>query len=690
MQASEEVSDDILSYLMENGGESDSSFLDVDSLADNLRGDTDCDLELLDSTADGDKEQRIIEPISPSVKSCFSSRRLEWDSAADVGYINDENFPCFDKKKSRLSAIEKIALSSSASKLCFGKEDEDDHSRALMAKIDLLLGRSKRNIQLSAWSSIDSCTGSINTVIQSEGKPRVATKSLSASGEIENARLVGVQQPASSSDSKIKTDIVPTKFLDPVAQVEYYDLSRKNSVQETKSAETQTSLNYSDSARTRDSQSVPSKNKMTKYNKALQHSNVGSGSPRQASSRSKSNSSISEETARQRRITKDKDPISPFYGNPPNVPSPNCEPAPTAVDEDCRSDFVMYSRQLHHHRLQAKPKPCEELRVKLGLKEHLESLKHYVMQLEETWNFLNYSVPKSRTLSSAGYNLRHNLSRSLSLPSRTPSPNHHPHASINSSTLKSERSFEIERLNLNDTESEMTVKETVAPAKSKCCSHCSLRKKKIAKVTNVTPEMTTERHSSNRTDADPNRHRTSAVHNQGHYRESASHDQDRPRSSASAKLDPGTKVDLSARLAKAMKEPIAFDINLNADPRNLSLQESLKEKRPDFVLHSEQRRKAIQEMAYLRLVEKANFKSIPRLYTYQQMRKNTEKIYQKMPEAHAMCRLKDRQDAATSNRLRASTFSHVNILWTHSNLKFNGCILFFVSETADPSFGGTR
>ncbi len=73
MDSSDEISDNILSYLVENATESDVSLLDVNPLeVDAAR--------LLPRPI-------LVEPVSPSVRSSFSSRRLEWDSGADVGYI---------------------------------------------------------------------------------------------------------------------------------------------------------------------------------------------------------------------------------------------------------------------------------------------------------------------------------------------------------------------------------------------------------------------------------------------------------------------------------------------------------------------------------------------------------------------------------------------------------------------------
>lgn len=123
-------------------------------------------------------------------------------------------------------------------------------------------------------------------------------------------------------------------------------------------------------------------------------------------------------------------------------------------------------------------------------------------------------------------------------------------------------------------------------------------------------------------------------------------------------------------IMEAQREPIAYEIPLTSNCTKTSLQEALKKRRPDFLSGSEIRRKAIQDMAHLRLVDKVDTNSIPRLFTYQQMRKNTEKLYRQLPEVQTKIRNVDRnrKDMIISNRIKANLFQKVNPII--SNIKY--------------------
>ena len=160
MDSSEEISDNILSYLLESVRDSDSSMI--------IEG------ENVSTATDNNVESELdnsLNPLtSPSLQSPFSSKKLEWDSSADVGCLPDRK----TQVKSKLSALERMALSNSASRLCL---DEDEKSLALIAKIDRVLARSKslskvsrkpsRKIhKLPTWPSVDSgSNASVDTVI---------------------------------------------------------------------------------------------------------------------------------------------------------------------------------------------------------------------------------------------------------------------------------------------------------------------------------------------------------------------------------------------------------------------------------------------------------------------------------------------------------------------------------------------
>ena len=163
MDSSEEITDDILSYLLGNHRESDSSLIIE---GENVSTATDNDVNNISEL------DTSLNPLtSPSLTSAYSSKKLEWDSSADVGCL-----PVGRKEfKSKLSTLEKMALSNSASKLCL--MDEDEQSLALIAKIDRVLAKSKiagksskkslnRVQKLPTWPSVDSASNaSEDTVI---------------------------------------------------------------------------------------------------------------------------------------------------------------------------------------------------------------------------------------------------------------------------------------------------------------------------------------------------------------------------------------------------------------------------------------------------------------------------------------------------------------------------------------------
>jgi hypothetical protein len=155
MDSSEEISDNILSYL-ENFRDSDTSMIEGENVSTATDNDIKNESELDNS----------LNPLtSPSLKSAFSSKKLEWDSSADVGCIPLKTA----QFKSRLSTLERMALSNSASKLCL---DEDEQSLALIAKIDRVLAKSRSIAKISnskpsrkLQSVGSSSNGSTDTVI---------------------------------------------------------------------------------------------------------------------------------------------------------------------------------------------------------------------------------------------------------------------------------------------------------------------------------------------------------------------------------------------------------------------------------------------------------------------------------------------------------------------------------------------
>lgn len=160
MDSIEEVSDNILSYLLDNATRdtSDSSFMIEGENETNVSTATDND-GMHHATSELDNS---LNPLtSPSLQSAFSTKKLEWDSSADVGSLPPGKLNEF---KTKLSTLERMALSNSASKLCL---DEDAQSLALIAKIDRVLARSKhlskpsrsskkKLNKLPTWPSLDS------------------------------------------------------------------------------------------------------------------------------------------------------------------------------------------------------------------------------------------------------------------------------------------------------------------------------------------------------------------------------------------------------------------------------------------------------------------------------------------------------------------------------------------------------
>ena len=79
MDSSEEITDDILSYLLGNHRESDSSLIIE---GENVSTATDNDVNNISEL------DTSLNPLtSPSLTSAYSSKKLEWDSSADVGCL---------------------------------------------------------------------------------------------------------------------------------------------------------------------------------------------------------------------------------------------------------------------------------------------------------------------------------------------------------------------------------------------------------------------------------------------------------------------------------------------------------------------------------------------------------------------------------------------------------------------------
>lgn len=209
-------------------------------------------------------------------------------------------------------------------------------------------------------------------------------------------------------------------------------------------------------------------------------------------------------------------------------------------------------------------------------------------------------------------------------------------------SLKSDRSFELERLNLHDTDSSETPttqpSKPVRPPKTKCCSHCILKKPKpirSAPPRNPSKEEIGVQTSERRQTAE------------------------KP----------------SENRIPAQREPIAFEISVNGKHRSkdserpsskTSLQEALKERRPDFCQESARRQQALHEIAQLRRTGAIECNAIPRLFSYHQLRKHTEQIYQQLPEVKFKNRDQKRKENITSNRIKASIYQKVTIRFSMS------------------------
>ena len=202
MDSSEEISDNILSYL-ENFRDSDTSMIE----GENVSTATDNDIK------NGSEFDNSLNPLtSLSLKSAFSSKKLEWDSSADVGCIPLKTA----KFNARLSTLERMALSNSASKLCI---DEDEQSLALIAKIDRVLAKSrsiakvhnnssKKLQKLSTWPSVDSgsngsTTDTVIPVIPDMKK--VSRHNVPDESHPEKATKQSVKFPTSHSNEKYQS-----------------------------------------------------------------------------------------------------------------------------------------------------------------------------------------------------------------------------------------------------------------------------------------------------------------------------------------------------------------------------------------------------------------------------------------------------------------------------------------------------
>ena len=184
-------------------------------------------------------------------------------------------------------------------------------------------------------------------------------------------------------------------------------------------------------------------------------------------------------------------------------------------------------------------------------------------------------------------------------------------------------------MNLHDTDSTTEPSNQRKKAKAKCCAHCSLKNKsgRFPHKRPSNPEVVL----SIRTN------------------------EQRTRVSASVAKQP---------VIVPQREPIAYDIAFNEDkptrPQSkTSLQEALKEKRPDFYEESERRRRTIQEITCMRREDKVDCNNIPRLFTYAELRKHTENLYRQLPEAKFRYKDQHRKETVTTNRIKASVFQKV-------------------------------
>ena len=264
----------------------------------------------------------------------------------------------------------------------------------------------------------------------------------------------------------------------------------------------------------------------------------------------------------------------------------------------------------------------------------------YVSQLEQTWKFLDSTksaASHSRAREEVGAITRHSRPKTKQpVPTfdELPTPSTISHTSAGESTpvnsitsLKSDRSFELERLNLHDTDSTEDSRPARKP-KSKCCNHCSLKVK-----------------------SGP------STHKKANY-EKAVQTSDQHRSRGVQPVQTNVVV--------PQREPIAYDISLDARAKpqerpksKATLQEALKEKRPDFYQDSERRRKTIQEISEMRRSGMADSNIPPHMFTYQELRKHTEELYRQLPEYRNRNKNQQRKETVVTNRIKASLFQKV-------------------------------
>ena len=500
MDSSDEISDDILTYLMENIRESDSSFVDFD--LESAIGDypaTDNEMPGVPESGDNVVKRSLIEPMSPSVKSSFSSRRLEWDSGADVGYGNMagvlHSSTGFGKIASKLSRIERMALSSSASKLCF--DEQDDQSRALVAKIDYLLSRGRR--PPLHWLSGDS-SGSAETIIPAHTSKKIIpleTRSVQTSPLPEpryveqrsNERKVcnQAQRQLAGPVSKCKTRDAQMQTSPLPELIPNKDFEHRFNVKQSReiySSTPQFSKPFAESVVAEETRHVEGLISHYPELKNFERGSSEEGPKTEAGSTARvpTSSSVSleeglssQETMITRSVAGSTHCSNLYYTGQASVQL-NSTPPPSQIP-------------LASHDPQKLGRG--ELRVYRNLRDHLDSLKNYVQQLERTWDFLDKCTVQS-SLGRASRKSSVSTKGSWKLvEEEAPSP-----TSVCSSerrdrnTPRSDRSIEIERLNLNESESDVHQRkpEVKSPVKTiekrtkhtdhYCCDHCSLKNQK--------------------------------------------------------------------------------------------------------------------------------------------------------------------------------------------------------------------
>lgn len=193
-------------------------------------------------------------------------------------------------------------------------------------------------------------------------------------------------------------------------------------------------------------------------------------------------------------------------------------------------------------------------------------------------------------------------------------------------SLKSDRSFKLERLNLHDIDSTEETQPT-RKSKSKCCNHCSLKCK---------PAPSTHKKTNSEKGVQTSDHDSQSTHS------------------------------VLNNVLVPQREPIAYDISLENRKKTHvkarskpTLQEALKEKRPDFLHDSELRRKAIQEISQMRRMGILDSNFTPHLFTYHEVRKRTEELYRQLPEFRERSKGYQNKDIIVSNRIKASVFQKV-------------------------------